>query len=233
MSTALRPPIPPVQLAGPPPPLPRRIRLKIKRIYLDLTGPRMERQWIRAKPLIASIEGWLTPNQERWLFENAYLLPDKSNIVEIGSFKGRSTCCLASACRGTRKRVYAIDTFSGNDSDFGYRNFFHEFSRNMKRVRVAKYVNPVAGISSEIVKAWSKPIHMLFIDGSHEYTDVLADFEGFYPHVVPGGIVAFHDVGDNWPGPDRVWNDHARHHLARVARCDTLAYGRKQVGEAT
>lgn len=232
MSTVLRPPIPPVEESVPPP-LGRRIHLKLRRIYRDFTGPRIERDWFRARRNIITIEGWLTPNQEKWLFETAYSLPDNAAIVEIGSFKGRSTCCLASACRGTRKRVYGIDTFSGNDSDFGYRDFFEDFSSNMKRSRLSKYVTPVIGISSEIARTWSKPISMLFIDGSHEYADVLADFEGFYPCVVPGGIIAFHDVGDNWPGPDRVWNEHARHRLARVARCGTLAYGCKQSGDNT
>ncbi|HKF50793.1 MAG TPA: class I SAM-dependent methyltransferase [Candidatus Acidoferrales bacterium] len=209
-----------------PPPLPRRIQLKIKRIYLDLTGPRMERAWIRAKPLIASIEGWLTPNQEKWLFETAHSLPDRANIVEIGSFKGRSTCCLASGCRRTRKRVFAIDSF-GKDGYFGHHDFLEEFSQNMKRCHLAKYVHPIAGLSSEVAKTWAKPIHMLFIDGSHEYADVLADFEGFFPHVVTGGIVALHDVSDHWPGPLRLWHDNVKHRLNEVGYCDSLAYGRK------
>ena len=45
-----------------------------------------------------------------------------------------------------------------------------------------------------MAKTWNKPIHLLFIDGSHIYEDVLADFDNFYPHVVPGGVIAMYNV---------------------------------------
>jgi len=223
MSAVPQPPTPPRT----PPPLPRRIRLKLKRIYLDLTGPRVEREWRRTWSLIDPIEGWLMEGQDRWLFDTAYSLPSPANIVEIGSFKGRSTCFLASGCRGTGKRVFAIDTFNGNDCDFGYRDFFEEFSQNVNRCGLSEYVQPVVGTSSDVAKTWNKPVHLLFIDGSHRYEDVLSDFDGFFPHVAPGGIVALHDVSEAWPGPLRAWHEIAKHRLVDVSHCLSLAYGRK------
>lgn len=225
MSSAFPAPIPAVKSA--PPPLRTRVRLKIERIYRDLTGPRVEREWVRARPLIASIEGWLTENQEKWLFEAAYSLPHRATIVEIGSFKGRSTCCLASGCRGTRKRIFAIDTF-GTQDYFGHHDFLAQFRQNMKRCGLSKYVTPIVDISSRVAGTWTRPIDMLFIDGSHEYSDVLADFEGFFPHVVHSGVVAFHDIGDGWPGPEQVWNEMAKPHLNDIGYSDYLAYGRKR-----
>ena len=201
--------------------------MKLKRIYLDLTGPRVEREWRRAWSLGNPVDGWLMEGQERWLFETAYSLPSPANIVEIGSFKGRSTCFLAFGCRRTKKRVFAIDTFTGNDCDFGYRDFFGEFSVNVNRCGLSEYVQPVVGLSSRVAKAWNKPIHLLFIDGSHRYEDVLSDFEGFFPHVVPGGIVAFHDVIEDWPGPLRAWHEIIKNRLINVGYCLSLAHGRK------
>jgi len=221
----LQPPV--VHHPLPPPPLPRRVKLKLRRIYLDWTGPRLEREWRHAWPLIDSVPGYLSPGQERWLFETAYALASPSNIVEIGSFKGRSTCCLASGCRGTDKRVFAVDSFNGNDSDFPARGFLSEFAANVKRCGVSRYVEPVVGVSNNIARAWNKPIHLLFIDASHVFEDVLADFEGFFPHVVPGGIVAFHDVCEEWPGPRRVWEEVATQRLIEIGSVDSLAYGRK------
>jgi hypothetical protein len=40
----------------------------------------------------------------------------------------------ASACRGTKLQVFPVDTFNGNESDFGYRDLFAEFERNMLRL---------------------------------------------------------------------------------------------------
>lgn len=188
-----------------------------------------ERAFWSSWPRISEIEGFLvSPAQEHWLFRAALSLPDGANIVEIGSYKGRSTCCLGVACLGTKKHLYCVDTFSGNDSDFLRPNsFFKDFRANIEKCGVAEYVSPLQGRSSEIAKTWSIPISLLFIDGSHQFEDVLADFRDFFSHVVPGGIVAVHDVCEEWPGPTRAWNEHIKGDLVQLGSCTTLAYGRK------
>jgi hypothetical protein len=55
---------------------------------------------------------------------------------------------------------------------------------------------------------------------------VLADFHGFFPYVVPGGTVAFHDVSEAWPGVLRTWNE-IKPQLTKVGHCVGLGYGRK------
>ncbi len=188
-----------------------------------------ESEFARIWPLIDSIEGLLvSPAQERWLYKTASSLPSESVIVEIGSFKGRSTCCLAYGCRGTNKHVFAIDTFDGNSVDFPHRGFFQEFWRNIETRGLAAYVTPVLGRSADVVKTWKRPIRLLFIDGSHQYEDVLADFENFFPHVEPGGVVAFHDVVDTWPGPLKVWREVASNVLCETGTCSTIAFGKKR-----
>jgi predicted O-methyltransferase YrrM len=166
--------------------------------------------------------------------------------VEIGSFKGRSTACLAFGIRGTGKHVFAIDTFEGNEKDFKpneayggktyfVASFYESFLANLERNGLSSYVTPLRAASSEVGKTWDKPIHFLFIDGGHEYEDVLADFQTFYPHVVPGGLVAFHDVHDfaqnhgpvGYPGVLKVWQEVASPLLSDRSACATLAFGRK------
>ncbi len=186
-----------------------------------------EREFRRIWWQIDSVDGFLVPGQERWLFRAARALPDGSNIVEIGSFRGRSTCCLAFACRGTRKCVYAIDTFKDFELALPDQDFFAKWLQNVERCRLLPYVKPIRGRSSEVAKTWDKPIHFLFIDGSHEYGDVLTDFYGFFPHVIPGGIVALHDLVETWPGSLRAWNEIVRHQLTETGYCSTLGYGRK------
>ncbi|MCU1242657.1 MAG: glycosyltransferase [Candidatus Acidoferrum typicum] len=149
----------------------------------------------------------------------------------IGSFKGRSTCCLAAGCRGSQKRVFAIDSFDGG-SDLPNVNSFPDFSKNLERCNVSAYVEPAVGLSSKMAQTWCKPIHMLFIDGSHAYEGVLADFAGFSRHVVPGGIVALHDVRDeSWPGVARAWAE-IKAQLTEIGYSDTLGFGRKPESKA-
>ena len=207
-------------------PFPTRVRLKIKKIARELTETSVEREFRRSWPLVDSVEGWLLATEGKWLFTTARSLPDHVNIAEIGSFKGRSTCCLALGCRGSGKRVFAVDSFDGGP-DLPRANSFPDFSQNLKRCGVSEHVEPIVGLSGQVAKTWDKPIHFLFIDGSHLYEDVLVDFTGFFPYIVPGGVVAFHDVNEHFPGVLRAWNETFKHQFVEIGHCDSLAYGRR------
>jgi len=213
-------------------PLGARIARKVERTLVELSATR--RKFLRVWPSIEPIEGYLdSPGQEEWLFQTALALPDPAVIVEIGSFMGRSTVCLAYGCRGTGKRIYSIDTFAGNDSDFQDGSefqrgpYFEKFWDNLTQRGLADFVTPLVGLSSTIAPIWRKPIDLLFIDGSHEYPDVLEDFQNYFPHVRRGGIVAFHDIEPAWTGPWKVWQETAAPLLIDCGAVSTIAYGKK------
>jgi predicted O-methyltransferase YrrM len=212
-------------------PLITRVGLKIKRIVRELTESPEEHEWRQIWPQVDSTEGWLSEMEGKWLFYAVRSLANDTNIVEIGSFKGRSTCCLAAACRGSQKRVFAIDWFNGGP-DLPNVHSLPDFSRNLERCGVSAYVEPVVGLSGKVAQSWCKPVHLLYIDGSHAYEDVLADFGGFFPHVVPGGVVALHDVRDEtWPGVTRAWAE-IKTHLTEVGYSESLGFGRKPESKA-
>jgi predicted O-methyltransferase YrrM len=48
-------------------------------------------------------------------------------------------------------------------------------------------------VEDSIEMEWEGPIHVLFIDGAHDYVSVKADIEKWTPFIVPGGFVLFHD----------------------------------------
>jgi len=181
---------------------------------------------------IKHVEGLLVPGQETTLYLLAQSLAPNSVIVEIGSFKGRSTACLALGSASSTK-IYAIDTFDGNKQDFleGVQfkggNFYDTFVRNMKKLRIFHRIIPIIGFSAKIGERWKKPIDLLFIDGSHVYEDVKRDFELFFPWVNPGGLVVFHDVTPEFPGAYSVWNEIAKKRLAAVSNFHTLYFGFK------
>jgi predicted O-methyltransferase YrrM len=184
---------------------------------------------------IRTIEGFLAPGQEKWFFSAVRSLPNSATVVEIGAYLGRSTASLALACRGTDRHIFSIDIFGGVYDDVRNtpwqdsfeRNFLAEWCENMKRVHVTDHVTPLRGQSVDIGRDWSKPINLLFIDGSHQYTDVVTDFETFFPHVVEGGIVALHDVTPSWPGPYKAWQEIIVHCLTDVGYCGSIGYGKR------
>lgn len=187
-------------------------------------------------PAIDGVKGYLVPGQERWLYHAVQNLPDDATIVEIGSYMGRSTTAMAFACRGSKRQIFAIDTFAGNESDFvkGKNNvdwegggYLEVFKENLRTNDLLGFVTPVQAYSFEAGKKWNEPIDFLFVDGSHEFEDVLQDFELFFPHVKPGGVVAFHDVLPEWDGPSRAWNEVIRRQVYRPSHFFSIAYGRK------
>jgi MMP 1-O-methyltransferase len=150
----------------------------------------------KVKPLIADVPGWLTDEEGEALYELARACSGKGVIVEIGSWKGKSTVCLGLGSRaGASVPVYAVDPHAD------YR--FGDFKDNVERAGIQKLVRPVASLSQAAADGFDEPIELLFVDGSHEYHLVLEDFEKWVPKVVEGGWVAFHDT--TWTaGPRKV-----------------------------
>lgn len=154
---------------------------------------------VHVKPLIADVPGWLTDEEGEALYELARACTGKGVIVEIGSWKGKSTICLGVGSRGgSSVPIYAVDPHAD------YR--FGDFKANVDRAGIADLVQPIASLSQPAADDFHEPIELLFVDGSHEYDLVLEDFEKWVPKVVPGGWVAFHDT--TWtPGPRKVVGD--------------------------
>jgi glycosyltransferase involved in cell wall biosynthesis len=187
---------------------------------------------------VESIEGFMIPGQEEYLFNKVQSLPENAVIVEIGSFKGRSTVAIGYACVGTNRKIYSIDTWDGNDSDFSERQFFEVWQQNVQVNGLEQYVTPLRGYSHNILERWDEitggqEIDFIFIDGSHQYLDVVKDFELSFPLVKDGGWIAFHDVIHTWPGPEQVWHNIAKLRLVNHEYSSTLACGQKNLNSIT
>jgi predicted O-methyltransferase YrrM len=150
----------------------------------------------RVKPLIAEVPGWLTEEEGEALYDLARACTGRGVIVEIGSWKGKSTICLGLGSRaGVSLPIYAVDPHAD------YR--FGDFQRNVERAGIADLIRPIASLSQPAAEHFEEPIELLFVDGSHEFELVLEDFEKWVPKVVDGGWVAFHDT--TWTaGPRKV-----------------------------
>jgi predicted O-methyltransferase YrrM len=139
------------------------------------------------KELIKDVPGWLSDEEGEALYELARACTGQGVIVEIGSWKGKSTICLGLGSRaGNGVRIFAVDPHAD------YRH--GEFRDNIERVGIADLVEPVKGFSQQVADGFEEPVELLFVDGSHEEDDVREDFEKWVPKVVEGGIVAFHDT---------------------------------------
>jgi predicted O-methyltransferase YrrM len=147
--------------------------------------------------LASEINGWLTRREGRFLFEAARAVPAGGTIVEIGSFFGRSTVCLArGGLAGQRPAILAIDPQLGSPrhaSLLACDDPHPFFLANLERAGVRSLVTPKKTTSVAAAADCTAPIDLLFIDGSHELEQVRADFQHWFPKLRPGGCIAFHD----------------------------------------
>lgn len=149
-----------------------------------------------AMACVGAVDGLLSEAEAQLLFDLAAGARDGC-IVEIGTFHGKSTVALALGARaGSGARVYAIDPFLPYTGMTGRQFEAAEKAKLLENLLLAGVSEDVWLLhlpSVQVARAWSAPIAFLWIDGDHSYEGVRADFAAWRPHVVPGGLVAFHD----------------------------------------
>jgi len=158
----------------------------------------------RARTAADTVEGWLTPAEGELLFSLAAACPAGGTIVEIGSWKGKSTTWLAEGADPTSGiRIFAIDPHEPYLAD-PHTDSLRDFRANLERLGLTALVTPIVARSEAAVVSFDRPIDVLFIDGDHEAGPVAADLALWLPKVRAGGWAALHDVRNReWPGVSR------------------------------
>jgi MMP 1-O-methyltransferase len=195
------------------------------------TTAKLEQEAERARQRAARVDGWLSDAQGRALFEAAAASTGRGAIVEIGSWKGRSTTWLASGARLAGRRVYAIDPHRLSREDPGAATL-DEFLGNLARTGLADVVEPLIMTSEEAAARIAGPIELLFIDGDHSYEAVRRDAELWLPRLMDGGTVMFHDVATAaYTGPRRVVRQMVfrNTHFHRIGRVGSMVVARRTV----
>ena len=147
------------------------------------------------------VEGWLTDAQAARLARSAGALGAGSRVVEIGSFRGRSTIVLARAAPDDAE-VVAIDPHLGSDRgpqeiaaqpELG-EDDLHAFRANLERAGVAARVRHVRALSQEALGEVEGAIDLLYVDGAHRYGPARDDIVRWGDRVSPGGRLLVHDA---------------------------------------
>jgi MMP 1-O-methyltransferase len=181
-------------------------------------------------------EGWLTDSEGELLYTLARRCTGAGSIVEIGSWKGRSTTWLAygSKC-GSGVPVHAVDPHTGSPNLqrlFGPDIWTYDaFLENIAAASIADIVIPHVQTSADAAAAITEPVELVFIDGDHRYEHVRQDAALWLPKIVAGGFIAFHDTDASdfvGPGPKRVVDELLRRssHLTDPGVVDSIAYAR-------
>jgi predicted O-methyltransferase YrrM len=146
------------------------------------------------------VEGWFSPDQVARVSAAASAVPSGGRIVEIGSFRGRSTIAIA-ASSPDGVEIVAIDPHAGNDRGPQEIEGFeaeaaqdHDvFNANLARAGVAERVRHVRKFSNEAHDDVTGEIDVLHIDGAHRFAPARDDIRTWGARVVPGGSMLIHD----------------------------------------
>ena len=163
---------------------------------------------------VNSVKGFLDADEGTALYENCIECTRTHPALEVGSYCGKSTVYLGTACKENDKTLFAVDHHRGSeehqpgeeyhdttlfDEQAGLMDSFREFRATMRTARLEEHVVPLVASSVAAARNWSTPLGFVFIDGGHSMQAALNDYRAWAGHVVSGGVLAIHDI---FPDPD-------------------------------
>jgi MMP 1-O-methyltransferase len=164
--------------------------------------PDLLRAAIAAKGFMPTAEGIA-------LHETALEYGRRGPILEVGSYCGKSAIFLGAAARAVGSVVVTVDHHRGSEENqagwehhdpglvdprTGRMDTLPVFRHAIANAGLEEHVVTVVGASVTVAALWARPLGMVFIDGGHAEDLAQADYDGWAPHVMPGGALAFHDI---------------------------------------
>ena len=165
-----------------------------------------------APALIEAVKGFLDPDEGARLYEAALAAARLGPCLEIGSYCGKSSLYLGSACRESGGVLFSVDHHRGSeeqqpgesyfdpallDPATGRIDTFPRFRATLEAAGLEETVVPLVCRSDVAARAWATPLGLVFIDGGHAFETALSDYRCWSPHLVSGGWLLIHDLFDN------------------------------------
>jgi predicted O-methyltransferase YrrM len=130
-------------------------------------------------------------------------------VLEVGTYCGKSAVYLGAAAREVGGVVFSVDHHRGSEENqagwehhdpdlvdprTGRMETLPFFRRTVEEAGLEDVVVAIVGESSTVATYWRTPLAMLFIDGGHGEAPAHADYAGWARWLMPGGLLALHDV---------------------------------------
>ena len=174
--------------------------------------------------LARSVKGFM-PDDEGLALHAAGLVAGRLGpLLEIGSYCGKSAVYLGTAAREAGTVLVTVDHHHGSEENqSGWEHHDPEvvdprtgrmdtlpfLRRSLEEAGLEDVVIAVVGDSPTVARHWGTPLGLLFIDGGHALDVAMADYESWARFVLPGGLLAIHDVfedpADGGQAPFEVW----------------------------
>ncbi|MDA1073412.1 MAG: class I SAM-dependent methyltransferase [Proteobacteria bacterium] len=188
------------------------------------------------------VKGFLDPAEGARLYDLVSTAP-AGPVLEVGSYCGKSTLYLGSACFVQNRILYAVDHHRGSeehqlgeeyhdpslyDADVQKMDSFRTFRTTIDQAGLQNTVVPIVAASELAGRHWATKLAMVFIDGGHSLEAAMTDCKTWSPHIVPGGFLAIHDIFENPADGGQAPHQIYKHSIASglfVERQRTLTLG--------
>jgi predicted O-methyltransferase YrrM len=138
-----------------------------------------------------NIPGWMTSNELTWI---ADLVKGRGDVLEIGTYCGLTTRTLL---RHTKGLVFSVDPL---DRAEPVHNEARQWIKDLAKEYSDRLVF-IPALSDELI--WTRPVDVLFLDGSHERDQVYRDLKNLVPCLTSGGLL----ILDDWTSIQNAWKD--------------------------
>ncbi len=173
--------------------------------------------------LAQRVKGFMPHNEGLALYRAAAEAASQGPLVEIGSYCGKSAVYLGAAAAASGGVLFTIDHHRGSeemqagwehhdaelvDPQTGRMDSLPILRQTLIDAGLEETVVAIVGDSVTIAAHWPSAA-LVFIDGGHGEAPAHADYEAWAPKVMPGGLLAIHDVfpdpADGGRPPYEIW----------------------------
>jgi len=125
----------------------------------------------------------------------------KGDIIECGSFKGFSACCLSWVCHFLGKHLYVCDSFQGlpknitdpyyKEGDF--RGDLEDVQQNITDLGRIETVSFIKGFFADSLRDFNHPLCIIWMDVDL-YESTMDILENIYSCLTPGSVIISHEL---------------------------------------
>ena len=168
--------------------------------------------------------------------EQVKLARDGHTFLEIGTYRGKSAAFLAVEIINSGKCILldVVDPWDGRDcpgllpgganedpdiSSSG--STFEVFSKNIEPVAHLIHVNSMTSLQASLLYD-DESLDFIFIDGAHDYDNVIQDMKIWWEKLKPGCVLAGHDFPA--PGVKRAVLEFSETHGIEITPCSKRSW---------
>ena len=141
--------------------------------------------------------------------------------LEIGTYCGKSTVHLGAVAASRGSHLVTLDHHHGSEENqpgwqwhdqslvdplSGRLDTLPSLRRTLAEAGLENTVSVLVATTQQVAQWWTTPLTLLFLDGNHTEDVAQHDYAAFARHLLPGGLLAVHDVfPDHSEGGQAPW----------------------------